>query len=49
MINYKIILTLDKDEPQEHIVISRDDGSFESFPVDETNPRYQKFLEETAQ
>ncbi len=35
------------DEKQEHIVIERGDGSFESFPVDEANPRYQQFLKET--
>lgn len=31
----------------EHVLISREDGSFESFPTDETNPRYLQFLEET--
>ena len=31
---------------QEHILIDREDGSFESFPVDENNPRYQQFLAE---
>ena len=30
-----------------HVIISREDGSFESFPVDEANPRYIQFLEET--
>lgn len=32
--------------PQEHVVIEREDGSFETFPVDESNPRYIQFLEE---
>lgn len=29
------------------VFIEREDGSYESFPVDETNPRYQQFLKET--
>ena len=32
----------------EHVVITREDGSLESFPVDETNARYVQFLEEIA-
>ena len=44
---YKIILVESKDEPYESVIIEREDGSFESFPVDETNPRYLQFLEET--
>ncbi len=31
---------------QEHIVIDNGDGSFKSFPVDETNPEYLLFLQE---
>lgn len=33
---------------QQHVVIDRGDGSFESFPVDPENPRYQQFLEQTT-
>lgn len=29
-----------------HVVVTREDGSFESFPADETNPRYIQFLAE---
>ena len=29
-----------------HIVIDRGDGSFESFPLDEDNPRYQQWVAE---
>ena len=29
---------------QNHIIITQEDGSMESFPVDEKNPRYQQFL-----
>jgi hypothetical protein len=36
-------------ETSKHIQIAREDGSFESFPVDENNPRYQQFLAETAE
>lgn len=32
------------DETQDHIIITRLDGSIESFPVDPENPRYQQFL-----
>lgn len=46
--NYEIITV---SEPMselsiDHVIITRDDGSFESFPVDENNPRYQQFLAE---
>ena len=34
------------DTDTEHIVIEREDGSFESFPADTENPRYQAFLTE---
>lgn len=44
--NYEII-TIESDEgTQDHVIISREDGSFESFPVDENNPRYQQFKAE---
>lgn len=32
---------------EKHIIITHDD-SFESFPVDESNPRYQQFVLETS-
>ena len=47
--NYKIITVETFDSKQEHVVISRKDGSFESFPVDENNLRYQQFLQELDQ
>lgn len=31
---------------QEHIIIDNGDGSFTSFPVDNTNQTYLKWLEE---
>lgn len=30
---------------EKSVVITRDDGSMESFPVDEENPRYQAWVE----
>jgi len=42
--NYQIIEVEDK----QHVIIDRGDGSFESFPVDENNPRYQQWLEQEA-
>jgi hypothetical protein len=29
---------------QKHIIIDNEDGSFKSFPADETNPEYIAFL-----
>lgn len=37
-----------KELSEESVFVEYDDGSFESFPVDESNPRYLRFLEETA-
>ena len=45
---YQTVTTESFGIEQSHIIIEREDGSFESFPVDETNPRYIQFLEETA-
>lgn len=45
--DYEIVTVESFGAAQEHVIISREDGSFESFPVDETNPRYIQFLEET--
>lgn len=47
--NYEIISIETPESVREHVIIAREDGSFESFPVDETNPRYIQFLEETKQ
>ena len=44
--NYEIITIESMGDTQEHVIITREDGSFESFPVDENNPRYQEFLSE---
>lgn len=46
--NYKtIIIPAGFNYPEsEHIIITREDGSMESFPVDENNPRYIQFLAE---
>lgn len=44
--NYEIVTIDSVGGPQDHVIITREDGSFESFPVDETNPRYQQFLEQ---
>lgn len=30
----------------QNVVVEREDGSFESFPVDKNNPRYIAFLAE---
>lgn len=44
--NYEIIKFDTVSGQQDHIVLLREDGSFESFPVDENNPRYQQFLKD---
>lgn len=44
--NYEIVTFESINGPQDHVIITREDGSFESFPVDENNPRYQEFLSE---
>jgi hypothetical protein len=41
--NYKEI-TIEYDNSK-HILIENQDGSFKSFPADETNPEYVAFLE----
>ena len=33
---------------QKHIIIDNGDGSFKSFPADESNPEYVAFLAATA-
>ena len=42
--NYEIIEIDGLGGIQEHVIIDRGDGSFESFPADAENPRYQGFL-----
>jgi hypothetical protein len=37
-------ITLDLDGSK-HIIIENEDGSFKSFPADESNPEYVAFLE----
>ncbi len=44
--NHKVVEIETLSGVQKHIVIDRGDGSFESFPVDENNPRYQQWLAE---
>ena len=34
---------------QKHIIIDNGDGSFKSFPADETNPEYIAFLAQLEQ
>lgn len=34
---------------QKHIMIDNGDGSFKSFPADESNPEYIQFLERLAE
>ena len=42
--NYKEIETEFMGVIQKHIIIDNGDGSFKSFPADESNPEYIKFL-----
>ena len=32
----------------EHVMLTYEDGSFKSFPVDETNPEYIAFVEQNS-
>jgi hypothetical protein len=43
--NYKEIEIESFDVIQKHIIIDNGDGSFKSFPADESNPEYVAFLE----
>ena len=43
--NYKEIETEFMGTTQKHIIIDNGDGSFKSFPADETNPEYVAFLD----
>ena len=44
--NYKIIEIELYGATTRHVIIDRGDDSFESFPVDENNPRYQQWISE---
>jgi hypothetical protein len=43
--NYKEIEVESLEGTQKHIIIDNGDGSFKSFPADESNPEYVAFLE----
>ena len=43
--NYQEIETEGRDGIQKHIIIDNGDGSFKSFPADESNPEYVAFLQ----
>jgi hypothetical protein len=43
--NYKEIEVESMGITQKHIIIDNRDGSFKSFPADESNPEYLAFLE----
>jgi hypothetical protein len=42
--NYQEIETEFMGQTQKHIIIDNGDGSFKSFPADESNPEYVAFL-----
>jgi hypothetical protein len=42
---YEEIETESMGVTQKHILIDNEDGSFKSFPADESNPEYIAFLE----
>jgi hypothetical protein len=42
---YEEIETESFGQTQKHIIIDNGDGSFKSFPADESNPEYVAFLE----
>lgn len=44
--NYEIVESESFGVITRHVIIDRGDGSFESFPVDEDNPRYQEWVAE---
>ena len=43
--NYEEITVKNEFGTQKHIIIDNGDGSFKSFPADESNPEYIRFLE----
>jgi hypothetical protein len=42
---YEIISVIVDEVELEHVIVTNDDGSVKSFPVDEANPEYAAFLE----
>jgi hypothetical protein len=45
-INYEEIEVESMGGTQKHIIIDNGDGSFKSFPADESNPEYVSFLKQ---
>lgn len=45
---YEIITIEHVGYSQDSVLLTREDGSFESFPVDLENPRYIQFQEQLA-
>jgi hypothetical protein len=43
--NYKEITVAGPEGESKHILIDNGDGSFKSFPADESNPEYVAFLD----
>jgi hypothetical protein len=43
--NYKELTIENETGTEKHILIDNGDGSFKSFPADESNPDYVAFLE----
>jgi hypothetical protein len=43
--NYKEITSQGPDGESKHIIIDNGDGSFKSFPAEDSNPNYIAFLE----
>jgi hypothetical protein len=43
--NYEEITIQAPEGESKHIIIDNGDGSFKSFPANESNPEYVKFLE----
>jgi hypothetical protein len=44
-VEYKIITITGSNKNVDHVFITYSDGSFKSFPADESNPEYVAFLE----
>lgn len=47
--NYQIVELESFGVIQRHVIVDRGDGSFESFPVDDENPRYQQWLAQQSE
>jgi len=46
MSTFRIVETNNFGVEKKHVIIDFDDGSFESFPMEDDNPRYQQWLAE---